>query len=225
MWPLVKKKKSRPFHAIENQPNEKQTFQLLEFNFCSLSQSTNLLVGSRSGRGGRFFKHFSPTYKQQQSSSSRGWLFLITWGANLEQDTYDERTCLACAHRMIKIRASGKLFWGIYEFIPGLEIKCVLKIRLRKDMNFGKREKQTNKPQADGRHMSPSCTWLYVRIHTRVCSLLDKSGSLGRSGLSTWKYQFSYDYWSQATLSLVSAWMRDSRSSVAWVLLLTLKVG
>ena len=47
---------------------------------------------------------------------------------------------------------------------------------------------------------------------------------LGRSGLSTWKYQFSYDHWSQATLSSVSTWMGDC-SSVAWVLLLTLKVG
>ena len=47
---------------------------------------------------------------------------------------------------------------------------------------------------------------------------------LGRSGLSTWKYQFSYDHWSQATSSSVSTWMGHC-SSVAWVLLLTLKVG
>ena len=46
----------------------------------------------------------------------------------------------------------------------------------------------------------------------------------GRSGLSTWKYQFSYDHWSQATLSSVSTWMGDC-SSVAWGLLLTHKVG
>ena len=46
----------------------------------------------------------------------------------------------------------------------------------------------------------------------------------GSSGLSTWNYQFSYDHWSQATLSLVSTWMGNC-SSVAWVLLLTLKVG
>ena len=46
----------------------------------------------------------------------------------------------------------------------------------------------------------------------------------GRSGLSTWKHQFSYDHWSQATLSSDSTWMGDC-SSVAWVLLLTLKVG
>ena len=48
--------------------------------------------------------------------------------------------------------------------------------------------------------------------------------NLGRSGLSTWKYQFSYDHWSQATLSSVSTWM-GLCLSVAWVLLLTLKVG
>ena len=47
----------------------------------------------------------------------------------------------------------------------------------------------------------------------------------GCSGLSTWKYQFSYDHWSQATLSSASTWMGDSGSSVAWVLLLTIKVG
>ena len=45
---------------------------------------------------------------------------------------------------------------------------------------------------------------------------------VGRSDLSTWKYQFSYDHWSQATLISVSTWMGDC-SSVAWVLLLTLK--
>ena len=45
-----------------------------------------------------------------------------------------------------------------------------------------------------------------------------------RSGLSTWKYQFSYDHWSQAMLCSVSTWMRNC-SSVAWVLKLTLKVG
>ena len=44
---------------------------------------------------------------------------------------------------------------------------------------------------------------------------------IGHSGLSTWKYQFSYNHWSQATLSLVSTWMGDC-SSVTWVLLLTL---
>ena len=43
------------------------------------------------------------------------------------------------------------------------------------------------------------------------------------SDLSTWEYQFSYAYWSQATLSSVSTWMGDSYSSVAWVLLITLK--
>ena len=47
---------------------------------------------------------------------------------------------------------------------------------------------------------------------------------LGSSGLSTWKYQFLYDHWGQATLSLVSTWMGDY-SNDAWVLLLTLKVG
>ena len=47
---------------------------------------------------------------------------------------------------------------------------------------------------------------------------------VGRSGLSTWKYQFLYDNWSQAILSSVSTWMDDC-SSVAWVLLLTLKLG
>ena len=44
------------------------------------------------------------------------------------------------------------------------------------------------------------------------------------SDLSTWKYQFSYDHWCQATLSSVSTWMGDC-SSVVWVLPLTLNVG
>ena len=43
-------------------------------------------------------------------------------------------------------------------------------------------------------------------------------------GLSIWKYQFLVNYWSQAMLSTVSTWVGDC-SSVAWVLLLTLKVG
>ena len=38
-----------------------------------------------------------------------------------------------------------------------------------------------------------------------------------RSGLLTWKYQFSYGHWSQAILSSVSTWIKDY-SSVAWVL-------
>ena len=38
--------------------------------------------------------------------------------------------------------------------------------------------------------------------------------AIGRSGLSTWIYQFSYDHLSQATLSSVSAWMGNC-SSVA----------
>ena len=49
-----------------------------------------------------------------------------------------------------------------------------------------------------------------------------KPRCLGCSSLSTSKYQFSYDYQSQAMLSSVSTWM-GNRSSVAWVLLLTLK--
>ena len=52
----------------------------------------------------------------------------------------------------------------------------------------------------------------------------DKRERFGRSSLSTWKYQFSYDHWSQATLGSVSTSMGDC-SSVAWVLLLTHKVG
>ena len=59
------------------------------------------------------------------------------------------------------------------------------------------------------------------RHPTCICAY---NGPAGRSGLSTWKYQFSYDHWSQATLSLVSTWMGDC-SSVVWVLLLSLKVG
>ena len=45
---------------------------------------------------------------------------------------------------------------------------------------------------------------------------------IGRSGLSTWKYQFSYDHWSQATLSSVSTWVGYG-SNVARVLLITVK--
>ena len=56
-------------------------------------------------------------------------------------------------------------------------------------------------------------------------NILPKTKNEGQSGLSTWKYQFSYDHWSEAMLSLVSTWIGDSRSSVAWVLLLTLKVS
>ena len=37
------------------------------------------------------------------------------------------------------------------------------------------------------------------------------------SGLSTWKCQFSYNHWSQATLSLVSVWMGDYLI-IAWVI-------
>ena len=43
---------------------------------------------------------------------------------------------------------------------------------------------------------------------------------LGQRGLSTWKYHFAYGHWSQAMLSSVSTRKGDSRSSVAWVLLL-----
>ena len=32
---------------------------------------------------------------------------------------------------------------------------------------------------------------------------------IGRSSVSTWKYQFLYDHWSQAMLSSVSTWMGD----------------
>ena len=61
--------------------------------------------------------------------------------------------------------------------------------------------------------------WILIKVHTgSICNFYR------RSGLSTWKYQFSYDHWSQAMLSSVSTWMGDC-SSVAWVLLLTLKVG
>ena len=52
----------------------------------------------------------------------------------------------------------------------------------------------------------------------------DKLTMLGAAAYQLWKYQFSYNHWSQATLSSVSTWMGDC-SSVAWVLLLTLKVG
>ena len=52
-------------------------------------------------------------------------------------------------------------------------------------------------------------------------SIQNDSARIGRSDLLTWKYQFSYDHWSQAMLSSVSTWMGDC-SSVARVLLLTL---
>ena len=55
---------------------------------------------------------------------------------------------------------------------------------------------------------------------TRAIRLINKDNR--RSGLSTWKYQFSYDHWSQTTLSSVSTWMGNC-ASVAWVLLLTFK--
>ena len=43
----------------------------------------------------------------------------------------------------------------------------------------------------------------------------------GHSGLSTLKYPFSYNHWSQAMLSLVSAGMKDSCSRTDLVLMLT----
>ena len=61
-------------------------------------------------------------------------------------------------------------------------------------------------------------------FYGRVCVCRLALQSHVRSGLSTWKYQFSYDHWSQATLSSVSTWMGNCASD-AWVLLLTLKVG
>ena len=38
-----------------------------------------------------------------------------------------------------------------------------------------------------------------------IASYIYSHAWLGLSGLSTWKYQFSYDHWYQATLRLVSA--------------------
>ena len=60
--------------------------------------------------------------------------------------------------------------------------------------------------------------WSPIASH-RVAELLQP----WEQRLINWKCQFSYDHWSQATLSSVSTWMGDC-SSVAWVLLLTLKV-
>ena len=62
-------------------------------------------------------------------------------------------------------------------------------------------------------------TWTWY--HNRYYQI--KTVKLGRSNLSTWIYQFSYNQWSQAMLRLVSTWMEDG-SSVVWVLLLSLKV-
>ena len=70
--------------------------------------------------------------------------------------------------------------------------------------------------------------WLDVRVlyysyvSCRQNRYFINCSTWGRSGLSTWKYQFSYNHWSQATLSSVSTWMGNC-SSVAWALLLTLK--
>ena len=87
---------------------------------------------------------------------------------------------------------------------------------------------------AAGPTTSYVCTYEYVHKHMIIVmnfakvknqiTWLTTKYELGRSGLSTWKYQFSYDHWSPATLGSVSTWMGDC-SSVAWVLLLTLKVG
>ena len=72
------------------------------------------------------------------------------------------------------------------------------------------------------------CVFVLISLLDRqrndACFRQNKKYIWGRSGLSTWKYQFSYNHWSQTTLSLVSTWMGDC-SSLAWVLLLTLKVG
>ena len=60
-----------------------------------------------------------------------------------------------------------------------------------------------------------SIDWLMYYIYV-------KNLHIGRSSLSTWKYQFSYNHWSQAMLSSDSTWMGDCWS-VVWLLLLTLK--
>ena len=69
------------------------------------------------------------------------------------------------------------------------------------------------------RHGSKIHSFLMARLKSldgKMCR-----NSVGRSDLSTWKYQFLYDHWSQATLSSVSTCMGDC-SRFVWVLLLTL---
>ena len=66
--------------------------------------------------------------------------------------------------------------------------------------------------------------WVLAQIDKGKKTKSDKHDLFGRSGLITWKYQFSYNHWIKQCCGLVSTWMGNC-SSVAWVLLLTLKVG
>ena len=95
--------------------------------------------------------------------------------------------------------------------------------------SLGKSKRQIGYASGRRDSLKPWVLWV-VPLHYISNCLFTGLGSvqtcpLRRSGLSTWKSQFSYDHWSQATLSSVSAWMWDSGSSVAWVLPLTLKVS
>ena len=70
------------------------------------------------------------------------------------------------------------------------------------------------------RFVAGMSTWSWT-----ICSLQVSWARLeGHSGLSTWKYQFSYDHRGQATLSSVSTWIGDFHSSAFRVQLLTLRV-
>ena len=55
---------------------------------------------------------------------------------------------------------------------------------------------------------------IFLNFHYRGTHISHKY-SVWRSDLSTWKYQFSYNYWRQATLSSVSTWMGDCSSVAA----------
>ena len=55
--------------------------------------------------------------------------------------------------------------------------------------------------------LPPSENCCRIQFTKEFCN--NKATAPRRSGLLTWKYQFSYYHWSQATLSSVSTWMGD----------------
>ena len=82
--------------------------------------------------------------------------------------------------------------------------------------NAGKRERK----EINGLCSSSSCCQVKTLDRKGAQSNQIRSYCCVCAHYSAWKYQFSNNHWSQATLILVSTWMGDC-SSVVWVLLLT----
>ena len=79
----------------------------------------------------------------------------------------------------------------------------------RQNFNFPVKRRQKNvlikhRAKSGKSHVSHSKWWnSHLPEETPEALGSTRWGKLGRSGLSTWKYQFSYDHWSQVTLSSV----------------------